>query len=257
MILAILMLAATNSFAAGQDGISGGDQIQDQQLIHMMDYDQDQSRIEIRERLHITEESKIQLQERLQTQDQTQLCFPDIEHHWAREQIRSAYYGGMASGYLDGNFNPNRNISGSEAVIMVSRMIKCIEGIDAEEISELDINWDNTPMWAREQMKEPAALRIANQNQFYGDQQLNRIQFMVMLAKSLGLEPVTAPEETNVFNDIMEISESDLGYFLAVQKLGIINGDSGSFYPNRLVTRAEVVVMLTRVLNVLEEIPEE
>jgi hypothetical protein len=103
-----------------------------------------------------------------------------------------------------------------------------------------------------ERMQEATALRIASQSQFYGEQQLNRLQFAVMLAKSLGIEQAAVPEGTMVFQDQGGIPAGDLGYVLALKNMGIVAGDNGSFYPERLVTRAEAAVMLRNVINVLE-----
>lgn len=48
--------------------------------------------------------------------------FTDIETHWARNAIRSAYRNKWISGYPDNTFRPNLNITRYEAVVMVNRM---------------------------------------------------------------------------------------------------------------------------------------
>ena len=137
-------------------------------------------------------------------------------------------------------------------MIMLSRLMKCIDGIDAETGTAGAIDWNLIPQWAEGSMQEPTALRIANQNQFYGEQQLNRLQFAMMLAKSLGIEQSNITEEIEVFMDQTEIDSEHLGYILALRNLGIVTGDGGDFYQTRLVTRSEVAVMMNRVLDILE-----
>jgi len=221
-------------------------QLQDQTKL------QDQDKIQLRQRLHITEEAQLQLQERLHTQDQNQLCFSDIEQHWAREQIRSANNWGLINGNPDGTFNPDGNISGIEGTLMIANMMNCISGINAGAGSMGQINWDIVPIWARERMKETTTLHVAAQNQLYGEQNLNRLNFAVMLAKCVGLEPVTASPGVLEFLDQDKIPSADLGYILALRNYGILAGDNGSFCSPRMVSRAEAAVMLTKVLDILE-----
>lgn len=226
------------------------DQTQDQVRIQLMD--PDQMRTHLRDRLHITDSTMIQMQDRLRLQDQDQLCFQDVQQHWAREQIRTAYIWGLASGYPDGSFNPDRTITGAEAVLMMSRLMNSLGGIDAGAETPGNIDWDTVPLWARESIREATALRIASRSNLYGEQQLNRLQFAVMLAKSLGIEQADVPEGTEVFHDQAGVPAGDLCYILALKNLGIISGENGNFYPERLVTRAEAAVMLTKALNLLE-----
>ncbi|MCL1976365.1 MAG: InlB B-repeat-containing protein [Firmicutes bacterium] len=50
--------------------------------------------------------------------------FPDIENHWAKAQINSAYAKGWVSGYPeDGTFRPQKNISRAEVVKIVNTML--------------------------------------------------------------------------------------------------------------------------------------
>jgi hypothetical protein len=159
---------------------------------------------------------------------------------------------GLVNGYPNGNFNPDGDISGMEGVLMMSRMMNNIAGEDDSTETVEAIDMALVPLWAREQICEAAALRIATQSQFYGEQQLNRLQFATMLAKALGVEAVDVSEDTVVFSDQASIPENDLGYIYALRMLGVIEGNNGEFNANQLVTRAEAAAMLTRVLGILE-----
>jgi uncharacterized repeat protein (TIGR02543 family) len=51
-------------------------------------------------------------------------AFPDVEHHWAKPFINSAYAKGWVNGYPeDGTFRPQRNISRAEVVKVVNTML--------------------------------------------------------------------------------------------------------------------------------------
>lgn len=215
--------------------------------------DQTQARDQLRTRLQICDETKLQQRTRLQQQDQTQACFADTEQHWADAQIRSAYSWGLINGYPDGTFNPDGTIVGVEGVLMMSRMMNGIAGDEELTTTDETIDWEQVPVWAREQLQQATALRIASQSQCYGEGQLNRLQFAVMLAKALGLEPEELTEDAVVFLDQDEIPGTELGYLARLRTLGIVEGCDGAFCPGQEVTRAEAAAMLTRVLDLLEE----
>ncbi|MEA5038614.1 MAG: S-layer homology domain-containing protein [Clostridiaceae bacterium] len=210
--------------------------------------DREQARLQIKDRLQICDQAKIQYQQ----QDQTRSSFGDTDQHWANDQIRTAYSWGLINGYPDGNFQPNNTVSGTEAVLMMSRLMNCLNTEDASEVQESDIDWQLVPVWAKEQMQEEVALRIAAQSQCYGEGQLNRLQFAIMLAKAIGIEPTEVPADTTVFLDQADISAEDLGYIAELRILGILQGSNGCFCADQAVTRAEAAAMLTRILEILQ-----
>ncbi|NDL67486.1 protease inhibitor I42 family protein [Anaerotalea alkaliphila] len=220
---------------------------------------EDSEMLRLRDRLQITSPARIQQQDRLR--DGTGPGFPDVQRHWALEPVQEAAQWGLVKGYPDGSFGPNRNISGPEGVMMLSRMRNCLAGVDtatgpAMEVvtgPAVEIDWDRLPPWAREQMREETALRIATQSEFYKELQLNRLQLAVMLAKALDLEPMDVPAGTTVFSDTGALPAEDLGHLHALKSLGIIQGYQGAFNPERLVNRAEAAVMMVNVLRSLDE----
>lgn len=251
ILLASIMALSMPGWAMAQ-GTGVMIQQRDRDQTNINDADQEQARLQLKDRLHILDQAKDQLQERLQSQDQTGPGFPDIEGHWAMEQIRSAYQWGLVNGYPDGSFGPNQNVTGTEGIVMISRLMERLSGIAAGTGSLDDVDWERVPLWARERLQEAVALRIAVQSQLYGESKLNRLQFAVMLAKALGIEPSDIPEGTVDFLDQDAISASELEYLHALRTLGLIVGNQGYFYPGQAVTRAEATCMLDRVFDILE-----
>lgn len=135
---------------------------------------------------------------------------------------------------------------------MASRLMNCLQGDSSTETAENSIDWNLVPEWARVRLQEKTALRIAAQSQCYGEKELNRLQFAVMLTKAAGIDPVDVSADTVVFQDQNEIPAEDLGYIEALRTLGIIQGSNGYFYADQTVTRAEAAVMLTRMLEIFE-----
>jgi hypothetical protein len=58
--------------------------------------------------------------------------FPDIAGHWAAAYIDSAFAKGWVSGYPDGTFKPQQNITRAEVVKVVNTMLN--RRIRAEDI---------------------------------------------------------------------------------------------------------------------------
>ena len=140
---------------------------------------------------------------------------------------------------------------------MLTRMMsKIAEGMPEEPDPE-DIDWDMVPEWVREQLGEGIALTIATQTHLYGESQLNRLQFALMLAKAMGIEDEAPPEGTVVFLDDDVIPPAELGYIYRLRALGIIQGNEGNFMPQKRLTRSEAAAMMNRVMSMLNAAPTE
>jgi len=276
-------LAAETTGASGtaqdrdqmQDRMSSGTQpmiqMRDQDRVQLMTEEQLLLRSQLREQLQLSNEAQLQLQERLETAlrtlaqtqsantNQYRQCFSDIEMHWAKDHIRWAYLWGLTSGYPDGTFHPEGNITGLEGVFMVSHLVRDLKGIEPYTALDIDIDWTIVPVWAREALRDQSALRIMNQSQTYSQTPLGRYQLAVMLAKALelqkseALEPGIAPP----FSDYDKIPADGRGYILSLWNLGLISGENGRFEPDRLVTRAEAAAMLMNVIQALDIMPSE
>ena len=55
--------------------------------------------------------------------DKTAAAFSDILNHWAKDEISVAYNNGWITGYPNGTFGPQRDISRAEAMTLVNRVL--------------------------------------------------------------------------------------------------------------------------------------
>lgn len=216
------------------------------------DPDQTRLRTRLQDRITIDDAAQTRQQDRLRLQDQDRLLFPDCVNHWAQSQIANAYAWGLISGYPDGSFGPNRYVTGAEAVIIMDNFARCLTGLNISQPPGAVIDWNNVPVWARARLEETTAQQIALQSQFYGDQQVNRLQVATALAKMLGLDPIIPAAGQIVFQDQANIPADQLGYLLALKDAGVITGYNGYFDPQGPITRAQIMTMLMQVLNDLE-----
>lgn len=83
-------------------------------------------------------------------------------------------------------------------------------------------------------------------NVFLPEEKVTRVQFVTMLAKSMGWQPV---EGEKIFTDQDIIPVWARGYVHAAVEKGVVSGyKDGSFMPSRNVTRSEMASMVTRAL---------
>jgi uncharacterized repeat protein (TIGR01451 family) len=106
--------------------------------------------------------------------------------------------------------------------------------------------------WAEQTILRLAQKEIAwgfEDGTFRPDDRVTRLDFAVMIARVLRLDPVTEPLP---FTDLGAIPTWTKGPLSAALKAGIIRGRSeATFDPSAPITRAEVAVMLTRALQYL------
>ena len=55
--------------------------------------------------------------------DKTAAKFSDIANHWAKDEISIAYNNGWITGYPDGTFDPQRDITRAETMALVNRVL--------------------------------------------------------------------------------------------------------------------------------------
>ncbi|WP_422485465.1 protease inhibitor I42 family protein [Gudongella sp. DL1XJH-153] len=255
VILSILMIAVPAMGAMEQPMNQNQVQDRDRVQTNINEVEQEQIRLEINNRLRIDGSALEQM--KLREQEQTQNRFMDLENHWSRDEVGQSYNWGFVNGYPDGSFRPEGIISGTEGILMLTRMMNAVAtGMPGEPDPE-DVDWDRVPEWARDQLREGIALTIATQSHLYGESQLNRLQFAVMMAKAMGIEAGMPPVDTVVFLDDEGIPPAELGYIYRLRALGIIQGNEGNFMPQKRLTRAEAAAMMNRVMMMLKIAPTE
>lgn len=209
--------------------------------------------------------------------------FSDTAGHWAEASIKKMSAIGLFGGYEDGTFQPKKAITQAETIVLINRLLgeeevtvesgntlesteespgegttadSAVETTEenSDEESAPDSAGENmeeelieVPEWARGAAKYAAQNRIININRFHSRVQATRAEAAVWIAKAMGLEPVETGEES--FSDGILLSPEDLGYILALQQEGIIKGmPDGRFNPNSAITRAEMAVIMERII---------
>ena len=171
------------------------------------------------------------------------------------------------NGYPDGTFQPDRSINRAEFLVLLMRALNLAESgeaapggataNDAAPASELlsftDAN--RIGLWAREAIAKAVGLGIVSgysDGTFQPDRPITRAEMAVMIARALGF----ALEEKTVtdFADNADIPDWAKGAVEVLRKENLIFGrDDARFAPDSPATRAESIVILLRMLDMLIE----
>ncbi|MBQ4087439.1 MAG: S-layer homology domain-containing protein [Clostridia bacterium] len=191
----------------------------------------------------------------------------DSNYAWAEDAIENLSEKGIVTGYEDGTFMPGKSITRQEAIALFSRAMGASEEVNepivnlAYGIYEADIAGCEDSFAAKQgayliyrkvltadEVKE--YLLKDNRNL-----ELKRYEAATLIAKALGADAWLANNKDYdvEFDDRDEIPARALGYVYYATALGIMNGmGDNKFGPNETVTRAQISVMIQRILDTME-----
>lgn len=168
----------------------------------------------------------------------------DYKGHWAESTIKGWIDKGYITGYPDGSFRPEGQVTRAEFVKMANKLYGYTE---MSEVAFDDV--DQNDWYYADVQKSLAAgyIKGISENKFAPDDCLTREQAAVIAAKITGLE-VNA-ESVQMFADKSQISEWAVDYVNAAANAQLLKGYSidGTFRPKNHITRAEAVVLLDRM----------
>ena len=174
----------------------------------------------------------------------------DIAGHWASSAIEEAVQLGIVDGYPDHTFKPDRQVTRAEFMVM---MFKALNGQgDAGKLNFKDSSLIGT--WALKAIQWALSEGIVKGYQdgtFRPNQPVNRSEMAVLITRYLGL---SLPEAETEFLDQQAIPAWAEKEIAAATAAGIVNGRLGNrFAPRESATRAEAVMMILRMLDIMEK----
>ncbi|MCT4566009.1 MAG: S-layer homology domain-containing protein [Maledivibacter sp.] len=171
------------------------------------------------------------------------ISFKDIEGMWAKEYIEQLVLKGAVSGYPDGYFRPDKNITRGEFVSIISKAfdLKDKKGI---------VYSDTKNHWAREYIDMAAAGGIVkgyNENSFGPNDFITREQMAVIISRIIENQNQSNKQDFKDWNEIADWAKA------SVEKTynnNIINGyPDKTFKPKKYVTRGEAATVIIKALN--------
>jgi hypothetical protein len=169
----------------------------------------------------------------------------DINGHWAEKEIGVFLQKGDISGYPDGSFKPDNTITRAEFISLLNREA-LLAPTPATGFS--DVTADD---WYSGQIGAAVKAGYVSgypDGMFHPNETLTREQAAAMLTSLLHLQ--AKGNDSKVFTDQSQISVWAGQSVLAAIEAGALSGyPDGSFQPQKGMTRAETVVMVSRVLH--------
>ncbi|CAI6079640.1 S-layer homology domain-containing protein [Cohnella sp. JJ-181] len=164
----------------------------------------------------------------------------DIAGHWAEAGIREAVALGFVTGYPDGTFGPQRQVTRAEFAVMLVKAMK-ITTVDQKPAFR-----DAIAPWAQPYIAtavKEGLIAGYPDGTFRPGAAITREEMAVIIARALKLETTGQPKPG--FADAHRISAWAMPSIAALQEKKIMNGiGKNQFAPKALSTRAEAVTVI-------------
>ena len=185
-------------------------------------------------------------------QDQN-ISLSDVEGHWANDAIKNMVKKGVIKGYVDGTFKPNASITRGEFAALLARTFKLERiGQNYPFIDVLEDKWYTDSIVA---LYELGITKGRQDSTFGVNEWITNEEICTMLNRTitvLQLKLVETNPSGITFTDNHQISSYAKQAVHALTKLGVVVGrPDGSFGPQASTIRAQVAVMLERLLKVV------
>ena len=170
--------------------------------------------------------------------------YSDTQGTWAEAAIERWRGYGMIQGN-NGKFDPNGDLTRGQMATMLTRLLKLAA---AESAGFSDIT-DET--WCADAVNRCAAagIMLGNNGKAMPNAPITRQEAMVMLARALGVAPVTDTKALAKFADADKAGTFAQGYLAALVEAGIVKGTAeGKLDPLSNITRAEMVTIVDRLI---------
>lgn len=172
--------------------------------------------------------------------------FKDINGHWAKNYIEGQANMGLLTGYPDGTFKPDKNLTNAEAITVINKLTRVFR---TKDIHFTDVKSSD---WYYNQYKIAVYTGFVQDkhDKAYPNKVISRGEISTMLGLAYGIEPNHSVE---LFKDV-DSNTLQGGYINALSALGVIKGyPDGTFKPNNALKRGEYSTLLnviyTRLSN--------
>ncbi|MCG9966447.1 S-layer homology domain-containing protein [Pelotomaculum terephthalicicum JT] len=170
--------------------------------------------------------------------------FKDTVDNWAEEQINELAESGIIKGYEDGTYRPAEPVTRAQIVALLARLQQWPPGEEQPNFK------DKVPDWARDAVAAAVARGVVSgyaDRTFQPDRPVTRAEVSVILDHAINF----AGKETGLdFKDAGIVPDWARASMARVVSAGIIRGyEDGSLKPGANLTRAEIAVLITRLIE--------
>lgn len=185
--------------------------------------------------------------------------FKDVsDRHWAKAAINQAVEQGYASGYPDGTFRPDKNITRAEVASILDRVTKVQTGTNLIVLPDMDKHWSKDSV---RRLISMGVISAADYSKgFEPNKPITRYELMKWMSSGLAASDPSFKQALADTKDTLlptpesfngSIKAAQIPYIALVRGTGIITGYSdGSLKPGGQATRAEVLTMMMKYAKV-------
>lgn len=179
--------------------------------------------------------------------------FTDTEVHWASESIGRMAGRGILKGYEDGTFGPSKQITRAEFSAVVARAFEFEGSGAASPFTDAKLGkWYTEPVVS---LYEKGIVTGRPDGTFGVNDSITNQEMAVMISRSLKALGVELEAERSYvpFKDEDTISSFAQDAVKELYEAGIISGMlDGTYQPKGSTTRAQVAVIMDRILTMME-----
>lgn len=168
-------------------------------------------------------------------------------NNYIPEDLNSKKHIAYVRGYSDGTVRPNNNVTRAETATMLYRLLTDTR---RAEIGTIVNSFNDVPadVWYNEAVSTMANggyITGYDDGSFGGDRNITRAEFITMLVRFVGVDKTAECSFADAAKDSWAYD-----YIATATAAGWISGYSdNTFRPNQLITRAEAMTIINRVLN--------
>ncbi|MDY3030340.1 MAG: S-layer homology domain-containing protein [Clostridia bacterium] len=187
----------------------------------------------------------------------------DARYDWARDNIEKMAEKGYITGYDDGTFKPDQDITKLECIALFARAMGAKDTANSDILSKAHDTYDDMIKpyylsWGQDEivyMLYKGALTKSDLDTYIKDvkdEPMKRYEAAVIITKAMGGEE-EAKSEVAIdleYIDVNDIPRNAMQYVNYVAKQGIMTGmDGNKFEPLSPVLRSQMATMLSRVVD--------
>lgn len=177
-----------------------------------------------------------------------QPLFDDIAASFAKAEIEALAKDGIISGYADGSFKPQNNVTRAEFATLIVRALGIEQGADSAGFADV-----SEGVWYYDAVTKMASnAYISGYNgSFNPDSAITRQDAAVIIYNVLSASVENTADAA--YDDASDISSYAIDAVEAVSAVQIMKGYENKFRPKDFITRAETAVLISNVLSFLDK----
>lgn len=179
--------------------------------------------------------------------------FSDVpQNHWAYGNIAFLAKSGIVGGYVDGTFQPAKNVTRAE----FTKMLAIAVGLAEEKPAQAKFSDVPGTLWSYGYIEAAAKAGLVTGDAagtFRPNANITRQEMAAILVRAMGKGDAgtTNSDQATAFTDDKSIAPWARGFVVSAVQDGLLGGDSGgnTLRPAQNATRAESCAMIARLLE--------